>query len=732
MSNITGHLYFDRQRTRDVQGLQGIANVPIVLQSVYSPYLRLAVLTDEFGAYAFHNVPQGEYRIVEAYGVAAIPSPGDFSEATPGVTQYAVVPPINYAPNPPNGATNLDCVTPNTIFVTVGADHINQMNFLNGPVRYVPINVKTDNCVEIDMHNLLEDADFGTMGTFTAGTAANTGVPIEPYPENVLDFDYVLPLSHPVQTPGYPPWFHAPEDGEYTVQNILNDDNSNRIGAWWRIADHTIGNETGRFMLVNGDTPGAVFFSEEVEVKPNQYYLFSAWIINMFKAHGWAEPKLGVKIYCENGKELYKATLGALIPVNTVVPEWKEIGTALNSRNNTKLTVQFLSEGPAEIGNDYAIDDISLREITVPVFTPVKSIDKSIAYVGESVEYTVVLRNTCTLPLTHVTFLDKLPQGLEFIPGSVTVNGTPMLLADPETGFALPDILGGERVTVRFRALAKAAHELPVINMAEMSYEYTPVEGGISATYDVESNEVPLEIKRGEKNIMLLMSKIAIGAPLVGDEFLFGIFEPGEDDPLYTARNDEKGLIRFSNIHFSTPGEYHFTVKEIHAPSGWEKDDREWPIKIDVTHVEGELVVTVEYPEGVPVFVNKRHGETCGLFQFPDMTFDEAGVYHYTLRELTPSGDGWTTDDRVIRVVVTVVDDEHGHLVATIEYLDGFPTFTNIYRVKPTHIVISGCKIAIGAPLPIGRFEFGLFDSEGRLIAKTTNAAADEVILGDE
>lgn len=41
---------------------------------------------------------------------------------------------------------------------------------------------------------------------------------------------------------------------------------SNQIGAWWRIADHTIGNETGRMMVVNGFNPGAVFFRDVVSV----------------------------------------------------------------------------------------------------------------------------------------------------------------------------------------------------------------------------------------------------------------------------------------------------------------------------------------------------------------------------------------------------------------------------------------------------------------------------------
>ncbi|MFR9232304.1 MAG: hypothetical protein ACLVLH_04545 [Eisenbergiella massiliensis] len=130
------------------------------------------------------------------------------------------------------------------------------------------------------------------------------------------------------------------------MQNIMNNALSEAIGAWWRIADHTAGNETGRMMVVNGSDPGAVFFRDTVTVQPNTNYLFTAWILNLFKVTGYPNPELGVRILNPEGDVLYSATLGALIPVNTNAPEWKQIGTALNSRNNTSLTVEFLSEGP--------------------------------------------------------------------------------------------------------------------------------------------------------------------------------------------------------------------------------------------------------------------------------------------------------------------------------------------------------------------------------------------------
>ena len=63
--------------------------------------------------------------------------------------------------------------------------------------------------------------------------------------------------------------------------------------------------------------------------------------------------------------------------------------------------------------------------------------------------------------------------------------------------------------------------------------------------------------------------------------------------------------------------------------------------------------------------------------KFPQLTFDEPGVYSYTVRELDARQTDWTTDKRAFRVIITVTDDGSGRLAAELEYPDGFPTFTN-------------------------------------------------------
>lgn len=128
--------------------------------------------------------------------------------------------------------------------------------------------------------------------------------------------------------------------------------------------------------------------------------------------------------------------------------------------------MEFLSEGPEVIGNDYAIDDISFNEILIPEFIPVKTVD---------------------FPTAN--------DGLSFVPNSVIVNDTTDPNADPNVGFSLPDVLGGETVTVIFQAQAE---EIPVpnpaLNSANIRYSYTPVEGGIPGEYNVTTNEVPVEV----------------------------------------------------------------------------------------------------------------------------------------------------------------------------------------------------------------------------------------------
>lgn len=512
MANVSGRIIFDRDRSVTLSaGDSGLAGVPVVLQHITSDE-RLTVLTDSSGYFTFLHVPNGQYRLVEAYGEpGGVPTPGDFDDAEEGSIPIGRNPPISYANNPPPRATHLDSVTPATIFITVSDGDVTGLNFFSGPVIYTPIQAILDPCARISGENLIDAASGGSFGFFPQGTPANTGADPEPYPAVTPDFTYVLP----------DPTRYTPIGGEYTVQNIMNDALSEQIGAWWRIADHTTGTETGRMMVVNGYNPGAVFFHAEVNVTPNTSYLFTAWILNLFDVIGYPNPELGVHVRNAAGDVLYSATLGTLIPVSTTAPEWKQVGSVINSQNNDSLIIEFSSEGPEVIGNDYAIDDVSLWEIEVPVFRPVKSVNRFSVHLGESVRFTVTLANPCDSPLTNVFFRDAVPDGLTFLPGSVTVNGISRPNANPNEGFSLPDIPGGDEVTVTFEAEATSLPpDSTAINMARMMYDYTPVEGGIPSEYTVDSNEVAVEIISAVPSADISVRKEAHPSPVEAGEII--------------------------------------------------------------------------------------------------------------------------------------------------------------------------------------------------------------------
>ena len=501
MPTVSGTVVFDIDRNANIGGnVVALANIPVALQNT-ATQARLVVLTSITGAYSFINVPAGTYRIVEAYGLTGgVPTPGNFSTAIVGPVVTAQTPPITEVPAPPVGATNVDCVTPNTIIITVDEIDVTGQNIFNGPVAYTPLNLVLDPCAVVFPTNLVTDADGGTFGTFPAGTPANAGTPTNPYPGISQDFTYVVPN----------PSVYTPTDGEFTIQNTMNDAMSNVIGAWWRISDHTSGNETGRMMVVNEDDPGGVIFRTVVPVTANTTYLFSTWIMNLFRVGGFPGPQFAVRILDEEQNPLYEAALGLDIPVNTVVPEWKEIGSVINSRDNTQLVIEFFSLGEAAVGNDFAIDDIAFRQVILPQFDLVKGINQPTANIGDIVTYTVSLLNICRQPLTNAYFYDFIPVGLEFVSGSVLVNGISNPLANPLVGFTVPDIEGGSTLQISFSAeVISVPPTNPTVNTASIRYVYTPIPDGIPDSYFLTSNEVDLFVQPLITGADLMVQKVA-------------------------------------------------------------------------------------------------------------------------------------------------------------------------------------------------------------------------------
>ncbi|MDE5756177.1 MAG: DUF11 domain-containing protein [Clostridia bacterium] len=81
----------------------------------------------------------------------------------------------------------------------------------------------------------------------------------------------------------------------------------------------------------------------------------------------------------------------------------------------------------------------------------VKSVDKAFAIKGDIINYTSVITNTGSVPVTDVIFKDAIPAGTTFVAGSVTIDGVSYPAYNPETGFFVANLTPQASASVSFQ-----------------------------------------------------------------------------------------------------------------------------------------------------------------------------------------------------------------------------------------------------------------------------------------
>ena len=225
----------------------------------------------------------------------------------------------------------------------------------------------------------------------------------------------------------------------------------------------------------------------------------------------------------------------------------------------------------------------------------------------------------------------------------------------------------------------------------------------------------------------IAVSKSLVGRELVEGEFLFELVENGQ--VVARGTNDAAGNVAMSAVRYTTAGEHDYVLREVGAGTthnGVTFDGKSIAIHTKVVdNGEGSLVVkhALATDDANAAFVNTyAHGTTsvvlgatkvlsgkaladgqftfvltaedgtvyqakndaAGSVAFPALTFAEPGTYVYTISEVNDRQANVTYDTATYRVVVNVVDDGQGNLVATVAYDDGAaPTFKNSYTEPP-------------------------------------------------
>ena len=108
--------------------------------------------------------------------------------------------------------------------------------------------------------------------------------------------------------------------------------------------------------------------------------------------------------------------------------------------------------------------------------------------------------------------------------------------------------------------------------------------------------------------------------------------------------------------------------------------------------------------------VAKARNQADGNVIFSAMTYEKAGIYHYTMREIKGTSGGVTYDETVYGVTVEVTD-AGGYLKAETSYAYAgdavnIPTFSNQYQAVPVEVVPGAVKVLKGRLLAEGEFTF--------------------------
>lgn len=285
-----------------------------------------------------------------------------------------------------------------------------------------------------------------------------------------------------------------------------------------------------------------------------------------------------------------------------------------------------------------------------------------------------------------------------------------------ETGSA-PGVTNDTSVkTVSFKVADNGKGELTVERVGDETkpmFEFTNAYG-VTPVDSRVTDQIPV-------------SKSLVGRELVEDEFLFELVENGQ--VVARGANDAAGNVTMSAVRYTTAGEHNYVLREVGAGTthnGVTFDGKSIAIRTSVVDTgEGSLVVehALDTDDANAAFVNTyAHGTTsvvlgatkvlsgkaladgqftfaltaedgtvyqakndaAGSVAFPALTFAEPGTYVYTISEVNDKQANVTYDTATYNVVVNVVDDGQGNLVATVAYDDGAaPTFKNSHTEPP-------------------------------------------------
>ena len=260
------------------------------------------------------------------------------------------------------------------------------------------------------------------------------------------------------------------------------------------------------------------------------------------------------------------------------------------------------------------------------------------------------------------------------------------------------------------------------------------------------------------------LSKELTGRSLKEGEFTFQL-KAADGTILDTKTNSKDGKISFDTIAYRQPGTYKYTVEEV---KGSDEDiiyddmkatilvsvDKEGRAYVAHTTMPNDTVFNNTVKQTTPAetvltfdkvlskgtlkegqfsfqlrddqgnVIDTASNDKEGHITFKPLVHNQAGTYHYTVKEVNTNDEDIIYDNKVADVTVKVaktIGDTLNSMVSTVTYPQD-KTFTNTVKdLQPASTSFHFTKQFQGGTLVGGEFTFELRDDQGNVLDTTTN-----------
>lgn len=180
------------------------------------------------------------------------------------------------------------------------------------------------------------------------------------------------------------------------------------------------------------------------------------------------------------------------------------------------------------------------HEVGINIYNPklklTKTGDKKDVVIGDIVTYTIVANNiTGNLPLNNVIVSDSLNSSLEFVLGSVTVNGVSTPDASILSGVNIGSLAINQSKIITFKAKVISADVSPIVNISHGNFTFT-LPNGFKSIGDTDSNPY---------NVYPYLAEVQVKKSATPDTVLLG------DTITYTIVLTNTGNIPALNVLFT-------------------------------------------------------------------------------------------------------------------------------------------------------------------------------------